>query len=110
SLIEKVEVKSIAHITGGGFYGNIPRVIPKNCKVVIKKGSWCLPEIYKIAMKKIALPEKELYTTFNMGIGMVLVVSPKDVTKVIKEMTNRHGVKCWEIGVVARGGQCVEMV
>lgn len=67
-------IKGIVHITGGGFYDNIPRILPKNCQAVIDKKSWQVPEIFRIIQEKGKIPEKEMFRVFNMGIGMVLVV------------------------------------
>jgi len=68
-------VKAFAHITGGGFVDNIPRVLPKSLDVVIKKGSWDMLPIFKIIETKSGVPDDELYQVFNMGIGMVSIVS-----------------------------------
>src|SRR5580658_4072287 len=68
-------VKAFAHITGGGFVDNIPRVLPKSLDVVIKKGSWDMLPIFRIIEEKSGVPDAELYQVFNMGIGMVAIVS-----------------------------------
>ncbi|HKI68107.1 MAG TPA: phosphoribosylformylglycinamidine cyclo-ligase, partial [Verrucomicrobiae bacterium] len=68
-------VKAFAHITGGGVVDNIPRVLPKNCDVVIRKGSWNMLPIFKMIEAKSRVPDAELYQVFNMGIGMVAIVS-----------------------------------
>ena len=68
-------VKGLAHITGGGFVDNIPRVLPKDCDVVIRKGSWDLPPIFQLIQAKGRVPEAELYQVFNMGIGMTIIVA-----------------------------------
>jgi hypothetical protein len=67
----KLPVKAFAHITGGGFVDNIPRVLPKSLDVVIKKGSWDMLPIFQIIAEKSGVPDEELYQVFNMGIGMV---------------------------------------
>jgi phosphoribosylformylglycinamidine cyclo-ligase len=72
SLLEKVQVKAMAHITGGGFYENIPRVLPANTKVVIERGSWPVLPLFDVLQKQGNIAEREMYTTFNMGIGLVL--------------------------------------
>src|SRR5438045_2808045 len=70
-------IKGLAHITGGGFVDNIPRVLPRNCDVIIRKGSWEVLPIFQIIAEKGGVPEDELYQVFNMGIGMTLIV-PSD--------------------------------
>ena len=79
--MEKVKVKSIAHITGGGFYDNIPRVVPGDLSVLIYKELWDRPRIFDIIQKRAGISDRDMYRTFNMGIGMVIVVSKSDVKK-----------------------------
>ncbi|MFN4132381.1 MAG: phosphoribosylformylglycinamidine cyclo-ligase, partial [Caldimicrobium sp.] len=80
TLINKgIKIKGIAHITGGGFYDNIPRILPKNCKVVIEKKAWEWPNIFKYIQKLGRLPEEEMYHVFNCGIGMILIVDKNSV-------------------------------
>lgn len=74
----KVKIKGIAHITGGGFIENIPRIFPTGLGASIQKGSWEMPEIFKFLQHHGQVPEEEMYNIFNMGIGMALVVSPED--------------------------------
>ena len=83
-LLTKVEIKSISHITGGGFYENIPRMLKENTKAIIDVNKIKTPEIFNLLMKWGNISIKEMYSTFNMGIGMVLIVSGEDVDKVLK--------------------------
>jgi len=69
-------LKGLAHITGGGFVDNIPRVLPKNCDVIIRKGSWEMLPIFRLILSRGGVPEDELYQVFNMGVGMTLIVAP----------------------------------
>ncbi|NLM50704.1 MAG: phosphoribosylformylglycinamidine cyclo-ligase, partial [Clostridiaceae bacterium] len=78
ALINKFEIKAISHITGGGFYENIPRMLPKNLKAIIDKESFPIPPIFKLIQKVGDIPEKDMYNTFNMGIGMVIAVNRED--------------------------------
>lgn len=78
------EIKAIANITGGGFYDNIIRILPNNTKAVIDKNLWKPHKIFYIIQKKGNVPEKEMYRTFNMGIGMVVIVNKVVVNKVLK--------------------------
>jgi len=101
-LIEKVEIKSIAHITGGGFYDNIPRVVPRDRSILIYKELWEVPEIFRVIQKRARINDREMYRTFNMGIGMVIVVSKPDAKKA-RDTIKRFGLKAWIIGEIIRG-------
>ncbi len=83
NLMRDFELKGIAHITGGGLIENIPRVLPKHCKAVIKKDSWKKPAIFEMLRAGGNIPEEEMYRTFNYGIGMVIIVSPQDSEDII---------------------------
>jgi phosphoribosylformylglycinamidine cyclo-ligase len=95
-------VKAFAHITGGGFVDNIPRVLPKSLDVVIKKGSWDMLPIFQIIAAKSGVPDEELYQVFNMGIGMVSIVSADKARDVLK-FINAQKHKAWIIGEVVKG-------
>jgi len=95
-------VKAFAHITGGGFVDNIPRVLPRHLDVVIRKGSWDMLPVFKIIEAKSGVPDAELYQVFNMGIGMVAVVSAAKADTVLKFIrAKKH--KAWLIGEVVKG-------
>ncbi|HEY1718417.1 MAG TPA: phosphoribosylformylglycinamidine cyclo-ligase [Verrucomicrobiae bacterium] len=95
-------VRAFAHITGGGFVDNIPRVLPKSLDVVIKKGSWDMLPIFKIIEQKSGVPDDELYQVFNMGIGMVAIVVAEKANDVLKFIrTQKH--KAWIIGEIVKG-------
>ena len=100
--MEKVKVKSIAHITGGGFYDNIPRVVPGDKSVLIYKELWEVPAIFSVIKKRAGISGKEMYRTFNMGIGMVIVVSKADVKKA-HDVIKRFKLKSWTIGEIIKG-------
>jgi len=108
SLLNKFPIKSIAHVTGGAFYEKVPRALPKNCSLIIEKDSWHVPEIFKIIQKKGKISDKEMYRTFNMGIGMILIVAPKDARKIIAELADAR-LKSWVIGKVIKGNKRVEI-
>ena len=95
-------VKAFAHITGGGFVDNIPRVLPKSLDVVIKKGSWDMLPIFRIIAEKGGVPDDELYQVFNMGIGMAGIVSADKADAVLK-FINAQKHKAWLIGEVVKG-------
>jgi len=95
-------IHGLAHITGGGFIDNIPRVLPHNCDVVIRKGSWEELPIFRIIREKGGVPEGELYQVFNMGIGMV-VIADAGKADAIRKFIAAAGHRCWIIGGVAKG-------
>ena len=86
ALLEKYDIKGMAHITGGGILENLPRILPENLKAVIKKDSWKKPEIFKIIQEAGSITEAEMYRTFNMGLGFILVVDPADEDKIFKQL------------------------
>jgi phosphoribosylformylglycinamidine cyclo-ligase len=95
-------VRAFAHITGGGFVDNIPRVLPKSLDCVIKKGSWDMLPIFQIIEQKSGVPDDELYQVFNMGIGMVSIVAADKADAVLKFIkAQKH--KAWIIGEVVKG-------
>jgi phosphoribosylformylglycinamidine cyclo-ligase len=98
----RTPIHGAAHITGGGFYDNIPRVLPKNCMAVIRSGSWDVLPIFKLLQEAGGVTDEEMHHVFNMGIGMVLIVDPKSVPAVQKIAT-RQGVKSFVIGEIRKG-------
>ncbi|MFH1867930.1 MAG: phosphoribosylformylglycinamidine cyclo-ligase [Candidatus Omnitrophota bacterium] len=109
ALRNRIKVKGIAHITGGAYVDKIPRIIPKGLGVEIKKGSWPMPNIFKLIQAKGGVCEEEMYRVFNMGIGMVVVLSPKDVRK-SQNILSKNKVRSWVIGEVIRGYKQVKLV
>ncbi len=101
-VLESVRIKSMAHITGGGFYDNIPRVIPERLGVHIEKDSWPVPGIFRALQEKGRVGEREMYRTFNMGIGMALVVAAADADKTLAAFALLRQ-KAWVIGNVGPG-------
>ncbi|MGD0258767.1 MAG: phosphoribosylformylglycinamidine cyclo-ligase [Verrucomicrobiota bacterium] len=102
-------IKGLAHITGGGFVDNIPRVLPKGCDVIIRKGTWEVLPIFELIRAKGGVPEDELYQVFNMGIGMVVIVAADkagDVLKCIR--AQKH--QAWLIGQVVQGRGVARLV
>ena len=105
-----IEVKGIAHITGGGFVENIPRVLPKNLDAEIEKGSWPILPIFPWLQKIGKVSEQEMYTAFNMGIGIILVAIPSEKEKIetiLKKHSNYH---MYEIGKIIKGNGKVKLV
>ncbi len=101
-LIEKYEIKGIAHITGGGFIENIPRIIPNGLGVKIYKGSYEIPNIFKALQKRAEISDEKMYNTFNMGIGMVLAVD-KAIAQDVNAFLNGVGEEAVLLGEVVTG-------
>ena len=102
-------IKGFAHITGGGFVDNIPRVLPKDCDVVIRKGSWEMLPIFQIIRAKGGVPEEELYQVFNMGIGMTVIVAAGKADSVLRFIRARKH-QAWLIGEVRKGSGIATVV
>lgn len=106
SLLEKFNIKGMAHVTGGGFYENLPRMLSEEgLSIVINKNSYEIPEIFKKLME-LGVQEEEMYNTFNMGIGFVLCVEEDEVEEVLIELS-KQGEKAFEIGYINAGGEGV---
>ncbi len=101
-VISKVTVKGVSHITGGGFYENIPRVLPDGVSAKIYKDSYEVPAIFKLMQNKAGIPEHDMYNTFNMGIGMMLVVDKADAEKAV-EILKANGEQAYIIGETVAG-------
>ncbi len=101
-LIEEVKVKGIAHITGGGIPGNLSRILPKNTNAVINKGSWEILPIFRFIQEKGNIPEEEMFRTFNMGIGLILVVPPEESERAVT-LLREKGETPYIIGKITEG-------
>ncbi|MBO6159237.1 MAG: phosphoribosylformylglycinamidine cyclo-ligase [Firmicutes bacterium] len=99
SLRKKVEVKAISHITGGGFYENIPRMLPDYTNAHIEKGTWDMPKIFPLMQQEGQISEEGMYNTFNMGIGMMLVTAPENADAAL-EALEAAGQRAWKIGSI----------
>ena len=95
-------VKGLVHITGGGFIDNIPRVLPKTCGVVIRRGSWPVLPVFGLIQKHGKVDDTEMHQVFNMGIGMTAIVSGARADGVLRSI-RRRGFGAWAIGEVTRG-------
>jgi phosphoribosylformylglycinamidine cyclo-ligase len=104
-LLDSGKIKGLAHITGGGFLENIPRILPKNVSVEIKRGSWNELPVFGLMQKLGNVEEKEMFRTFNMGIGMVLVCAESD-----KEFLKNNLGECFEIGRIIAGNREVSII
>ena len=102
------DIKGLAHITGGGFVDNIPRVLPKNCDIIIRRGSWPMPPLFQIIQAKSGVPEEELYQVFNMGIGMAMMVAADKAETILKSIHSKKQ-SAWIIGEVIKGDGAVKL-
>ena len=102
-------VKGLAHITGGGFIDNIPRVLPKKCDVLVRKGSWEAPPIFELIRARGGVDEAELYQVFNMGIGMTAIVAAEKAEAALR-FIRAQKQKAWRIGEVVSGRGIVKMI
>lgn len=101
-LVERGKLRALAHITGGGFPGNIPRVLPKGLGVRIRRGSWEIPPLFRLIQKGGEVSDEEMFRTFNMGIGMVVFVAPENLHDV-EHSLERRGEASYVIGSVVPG-------
>jgi phosphoribosylformylglycinamidine cyclo-ligase len=109
ALLKDVEVHALSHITGGGFWENIPRVLPETAQAVIKGDSWQWPSIFNWLQTKGNITEHEMYRTFNCGVGMIIAVPANKVAQSIEILT-AHGENAWHIGEIADKAQDEEQV
>ena len=106
ALIENVDVKGISHITGGGFYENVPRSIPDGLTARIDKASIRVLPIFDLIMKEGNIPERDMYNTYNMGVGMSVVVPATEVDRALEILT-AHGEEAYVIGEIVKGDEGV---
>ena len=100
--------EGLAHITGGGFIDNIPRVLPENCNAVILRGTWDVLPIYEVLQAKGKVSETEMHQVFNMGIGMIAIVDEESAKGVLRTI-RANGHKAWEIGLIDSGTSKVQL-
>ena len=98
-LISEIDVKGMAHITGGGLVDNVPRVLPENTQAVLHRSSWQMPELFRWLQMKGGVADAEMVRVFNCGIGMVVIVAPSQADAAIKSLT-AQGLKAWTVGEV----------
>jgi phosphoribosylformylglycinamidine cyclo-ligase len=103
-----VKVKGCSHITGGGFYENVPRMLPEGKRAVIEKNSYEVPAIFKLMQKKGQIDDQMMYNTYNMGLGMVLCVDPADVDKTL-EAVKASGETPYVVGKIEDGEKGVTL-
>jgi phosphoribosylformylglycinamidine cyclo-ligase len=103
-LIAEIDVKGMAHITGGGLVDNVPRVLPKNTQAILHRDSWQMPELFRWLQMKGGVADAEMVRVFNCGIGMVVIVSPDQADAAIKLLT-AQGLNVWIVGGVVERPQ-----
>ncbi|AKE40792.1 phosphoribosylaminoimidazole synthetase [Corynebacterium kutscheri] len=99
ALADECEVHTFCHVTGGGLAGNLARVIPDGLVAELSRNTWTPSQIFRLIESVGKVPTEEMEKTFNMGVGMVAVVSPKDRDRALAMLTARH-IQCWELGVI----------
>jgi phosphoribosylformylglycinamidine cyclo-ligase len=102
-------IRGMAHITGGGLPGNLPRVLPTNCRAVVRRDSWRVPPIFSLIQRLGNVTRTEMDRTFNNGVGFVLVVAAAEADRVLTHLRRRRTGAC-RIGAVARGTRGLEYV
>ena len=108
-LIEEVGINTVSHITGGGFIENVPRMLPDGLKAVIKKGTWKVLPVFDLMQEKGNIPERDMYNTFNMGIGMIVAVDA-DKAQAAMQCLESMGETAYIIGNLSEGEKGVEIV
>ena len=109
AVLNACEVHGISHITGGGFYENIPRSVPDGLCAVVEKAAVRTPPIFDLIRERGKIPERDMFNTFNMGVGMSLIVSPADVDAALSVLMGA-GVDAWVIGEIREGSEKLRLV
>lgn len=108
-VLEEIKVKGLSHVTGGGFYENLPRMLNEKVALNIYKSSYEVPAIFKLIQSKGNIPERDMYNTFNMGIGMAMIVSPNDLERTLS-ILQEAGENAFEIGEVVQGNKEINII
>jgi len=106
---KNIKIKACSHITGGGFYENIPRMLIEDTKAVVRKDSYEIPAIFKLMAKTGDIKEEMMYNTFNMGLGMVIAVDKSNVSKTLEALKS-SGESAYEIGYIEKGTKGIELI
>ena len=109
TLMKSIQVRGMAHITGGGFPDNVPRVLPDDVNAVFDRASWIVPEVFKFIQRVGKVDREEMYRVFNMGIGMVVVVRKQDLDKSIA-ILRKTGSKPVIVGWIEKGSRTVRLI
>jgi phosphoribosylformylglycinamidine cyclo-ligase len=109
ALLKEADVKGISHITGGGFYENIPRSIPDGLCAKVNKAAVRVPAVFKLLQESGNVPERDMYNTYNMGVGMSVIVAKEDAEKAV-EVLKANGEDAYIIGEIVRGEDKIVLV
>lgn len=109
AVMKEFDIHAMAHLTGGGFYNNIPRVLPLDCQVTVERRYWGVPPIFTLLQEKGSIDPVEMHRTFNMGIGLVLIVAGHRGLEVVNKL-KECGETAWVIGEVLKGGREVTVI
>jgi phosphoribosylformylglycinamidine cyclo-ligase len=109
AVMDEITIAGMAHITGGGFYDNIPRILPEGVGIEINKSTWRIPSVYKFIQNTGDIDEDEMYRVFNMGIGFVLIVDESDVVKTLEILSETYAQPI-VIGKVVSGDKVVSLI
>ena len=108
AVFDEVQVKGVSHITGGGFYENIPRCLPDGLGVRIRKSDVRTPAIFKLIAKTGSIPEHDMFNTFNMGVGMTAIVSQADAPRAL-EILKANGIDAYVLGEIVKSDEGVQL-
>jgi len=108
-LKEHFDLKGLAHITGGGLSGNLPRILPPGCQATIRLGSWEVPPIFSFLQREGGVAEEEMFRVFNMGIGMAVIVAASEAEEALELAQSFRG-KAWIVGEIASGEKGVKLI
>ncbi len=109
ALLDKVTVRGMAHITGGGFQDNVPRILPDNVDAVFDLSAWTPPPVFTFLQERGGVERDEMYRVFNMGVGLVIILRPADVSSAMK-ILRRSGVRALKIGRIEKGRRITRFV
>lgn len=108
-LLSEFDIHGMAHITGGGFYDNIPRALPEDCQAIVYRQAWEAPPIFRLIQEMGNIAEPEMYRTFNMGIGYILIVPREQAMKIVARL-KELGENAYAIGEVRKGSREVQVI
>lgn len=109
AIMAEYDVNAMAHLTGGGFYDNIPRVLPEDCQVTLERRNWGTQPIFKLIQDRGGISDKEMYRTFNMGVGLVMITPKEQAVDIVAKLIEL-GETAWIIGEVHKGGREVAVL
>lgn len=108
ALRERVPIRGIAHVTGGGIPGNLARILPERCRARISRGRWPVPPLFAMIQRQGHVAEAEMFRTFNMGLGLLLIIRERDADATVAHL-ERSGERAWVVGLIGAGPRGVEI-